>query len=445
MAPSSPTRRLLVGLGVTVAAVAVFSMYALSQIHGLRRLQTDTVDRNHRDSLQLIRIQNDLHELALSMRDMHEGSEPYPMDAYYAEFRRLRTDLEDALQREAELRPSTRTDAQQANLTASAQTFWTATEEMFQHARAGRENEARKMISGQLLNRQAGLSNLISRLLVENSDAEQRAAQTIEAIYSRVERNIYLFLGAVLVTISVTSLYLIRANRKIFLGIEALSRQRQTLARKLIGVQEEIFRSVSRELHDEFGQILTAVGAILTRAEKKGLPEDSPLRADLRDVRETAQETLVKLRSLSQTLHPNVLDDFGLEKTLEWYVEQFQKQTSVVIRYERRGDSPLVPDETAIHIYRILQESLNNVARHAGVQEADVRVEFSAAGLRMTVEDNGVGMAAVNGGETERRGLGLVAMRERAELLGGSLRFERPGTGGTRVVLEVPLRSVAVS
>ncbi len=443
MAPSSPTWRLLVGLGVTVAAVAVFSMYSLSQIQGLRRLQTDTVDRNHRDSLQLIRIQNNLQELALSMRDMQDQAEPYPIGAYDSEFKRLRADLDDALRRESELRPATRTDAQQANLTASAAAFWTATEQMFQAARDGREAEARSLIRTQLLTRQAGLSNLISRLLVENSDAEQRAAQEIEAIYSGVERNIYLFLVAVLAAISVTSLYLIQANRRVFNQLSALSRQRQTLARKLIGVQEEIFRSVSRELHDEFGQILTAVGAILTRAEKKGLPEDSPLRADLRDVRDVAQETLVKLRSLSQTLHPNVLDDFGLEKTLEWYVGQFQKQTSVVIRYERRGDSPLVSDEAAIHIYRILQESLNNVARHAGVREADVVVAFDSGGLKMTVEDHGAGMPPA--GDGERRGLGLVAMQERAELIGGSLRFERPAAGGTRVVLEVPLvRSVPV-
>ncbi len=442
MAPASPTRRLLIGLGITVCAVVVFSMYALSQIHGLRRLQAETVERNRRDSLQLIRIQNDLHELALSMRDMLEGSDPYPMEAYAAEFRRLRGDLSDALRREGELRPLTRTDAQQQNLTQSAAGFWKAVDQMFDAARSGKEQEARGLIRSQLLGRQAALANLIARLLVENSDAEQRAVQEIERIYTGVERNIYFFLLAVLATISLTSLYLIQANRRIFESMTKLSEQRQTLARKLIGVQEDIFRSVSRELHDEFGQILTAVGAILTRAEKKGLPEDSPLRADLRDVREVAQETLQKLRSLSQTLHPTVLDDFGLEKTLEWYVHQFQKQTDVVIGYERLGASPLVPDETAIHVYRILQEALNNVARHAGVTRADVLVECSPDRLRMTVEDHGRGMSG--NGTPQRQGLGLIAMKERAELLGGTLKFERPEPAGTRVILEVPVRRVSV-
>ncbi|MDX2153791.1 MAG: ATP-binding protein [Bryobacteraceae bacterium] len=439
MTPPSPTRRLLVGLGVTLAAVAVFSFYALLQIQGLRRLQSQTVDRNRKDSLQLVRIQNNLHALALSMRDMLEGSEPYPLEAYRTEFQRLRTDLEDALRLEADLAPAERTPEQRESLRRSNASFWTSVDAMFEAARAGREGEARGLIRNRLLMQQATLTTTIARLLVANNEAEQRAAAEIGAIYRGVERNIYWFLAAALTAIAVTSLVIIRANRRIFDQMSSLSTERQTLARKLISVQEDLFRSMSRELHDEFGQILTAVGAILSRAEKKGLPEDSPLRRDLREVREVAQQTLEKLRSVSQTLHPNVLDDFGMEKTLEWYVGQFERQTGLRVRYERQGDAPPVPDEIAIHVYRIVQESLNNVARHAGVKEAAVRVTFDAGGLSLEVEDHGKGMPERRQGAA---GLGLVAMRERAELMGGRLRFERPAEGGTRVRLEVPLGKV---
>src|SRR5919198_1535105 len=94
---ASPTARLLIGLAVTLAAVAFFSSYALRQIGGLRDLQSRTVDRNRRDSLQLLRIQNDLHALGLAMRDMLDNTEPYPLDAWKGQFDRIRTDLEDAL------------------------------------------------------------------------------------------------------------------------------------------------------------------------------------------------------------------------------------------------------------------------------------------------------------------------------------------------------------
>src|SRR6202040_4466612 len=95
-------------------------------------------------------------------------------------------------------------------------------------------------------------------------------------------------------------------------------------------------RHISRELHDEFGQILTAVGAMLSRAENQA-PEGSPLRADLREVAEIAQGTLDKVRSLSQALHPVMLDESGLESTMDWYIPTVEKQTGIDISYVKTG------------------------------------------------------------------------------------------------------------
>src|SRR6185437_2054287 len=122
---SSPTRALLGGLAVTLVAVAVFSWYALRQIYGVRRIQTQTIERNRKDSLQLIRIQSNLHSLALAMRDMVEGSEPYPLDAWKPQFDRIRFDLEDALRIEETLAPSSRNAEQQQHLSSSLSQFWT--------------------------------------------------------------------------------------------------------------------------------------------------------------------------------------------------------------------------------------------------------------------------------------------------------------------------------
>ena len=110
MSPN-PTPRLLAGLLVILIAIALFSAYSLRQIDGLRLLQLETVDRNRRDSLQLLRIQNNLQNLALSMRDMIEGESPYPLTAWRSEFDRTRADLDDALRLEQELTPTSRTVA----------------------------------------------------------------------------------------------------------------------------------------------------------------------------------------------------------------------------------------------------------------------------------------------------------------------------------------------
>ncbi len=153
-----------------------------------------------------------------------------------------------------------------------------------------------------------------------------------------MQRQLYLFLAATLIAIVLTSLYLIRANRQIFARLAELSEQRSELAQKLISTQESTLRHISRELHDEFGQVLTAIGAMLGRAGNQA-PEGSPLRADLQEVREIAQSTLNNIRSLSQALHPVLLEEAGLESTLDWYIPTVERQTGLRLHYEKSGAS----------------------------------------------------------------------------------------------------------
>jgi signal transduction histidine kinase len=436
---SSPTSRLMTGLAVTLAVVGVFSWYALHQIAGLQDLQTQLIDRNRRDSLQLLRIQNDLHSLGLAMRDMVNGDEPYGMLAYRVQFSQKRADLEDALRLEKELAPVDRSPDRQAYFARSLAQFWTSVDLMFSLAAAGKDAPARNLIRTSLESQQSSITTNLARLLVENNESEKRATARIQSIYAGVQRNVYYFLGAAMVAILLTSLYLIRSNRQLFERLARLSLQRSDLARKLITMQEEVLRSISRELHDEFGQILTAIGAMLTRAAKHDVPPS--FRESLQEVREITHSTLEKTRSLYQSLHPAILDDGGLEQALAWYIPVFEKQTGIKVQYQKTGASPVVADGVAIHVYRVVQEALNNAAKHSKSPRAWVRVDFSQERLHLEVEDRGVGLAA-DRPVAVRRGIGMVAMRERAALLRGKIEFIRPNEGGTLVRLDVPLAPV---
>ena len=429
----SPTALLILGLVITLAAVVAYSAYVTHQISGLRQLQNELVDRNRKDSLQLLRIQNDLNSLALAMRDMLDNTEPYPLTAWSNQFDRIRADLDDALRQEEQVTPVGRTADQQNYLKVSVAQFWDAVDRTFALARNGKPQEARAQIQLSLQARQAALSTAVARLLVQNNESEEQAAARISGIYDRVQRDVYLFLTATLIAIALTSLYLIRTNRQLFAQLAALSEQRSELAQKLIATQESTLRHLSRELHDEFGQILTAVGSMLTRAGNQA-PEGSALRADLREVCEIAQSTLDRVRSLSQALHPVMLDQAGLESTLDWYLSAVERQSGIHIFYEKSGQPFAVDGSAAIHIYRILQEAMNNVARHSGAKEAWVRIQFQKDALRLEVEDHGVGF----GTQKVNQGIGLVAMRERAELLHGSLAFTTPSPRGTKITLRVP-------
>src|SRR5262249_24727783 len=196
--------------------------------------------RTRQDSLQLLRIQNNFHSLALAMRDMVEGSEPYPLDSWKIQFDRIRFDLEDALNIEARITPISRRPDQQKQFAVSLLQFWNSADQMFALARAGKQDQARDLIRNSLESQQASLTSTVARLLVLNNETEQQAAQAVQQIYSSITRRIYWFVIAVLIIILVTSLYVIRANRAIFDSMAALSDQRRVLARKLIGVQEEI-------------------------------------------------------------------------------------------------------------------------------------------------------------------------------------------------------------
>jgi len=434
----SPTTPLYLGLVITLAAVVAYSAYVTWRITGLRELQNNLIDRNRKDSLQLLRIQNELNSIGISMRDMLDTGtldqgQNYPLTAWEPQFQRMRGDLEDAFRREQQVAPQGRTEDQQHYLQSSLSQFWDAVERTFALGRGGKETEAREQIRLSLQARLAALSTAVARLLVQNNESEEHAAAQVTEIYDRVQRQAYVFVTATLIAILLTSLYLIRSNRLLFNQLATLSEQRSDLAQKLISTQESTLRHISRELHDDFGQILTAMGAMLGRVRNQ-LPEDSQLRADLLEVREIAQNTLEKVRSLSQALHPVMLDEAGLEQTIEWYLPVVERQTGIGISYEKSGTPFAVNGNSAVHIYRVLQEALNNVARHSGSKEAWVRLEFAPNGLELQVEDHGSGIPA---GRT-RQGIGLVAMRERAELLGGNIAFESSSSGGTLVTLKVP-------
>ena len=149
---------------------------------------------------------------------------------------------------------------------------------MFALAGAGKEKEAREQIQLSLQARQAALSTAVARLLVQNSENEEQAAQRIVQIYDRVQRQVYVFLAATLAAILLTGFSMIRWNRRLFARMAELSERRSELAQKLIATQESTLRYISRELHDEFGQILTAMGSMLGRAGTHA-PEGSSLRA----------------------------------------------------------------------------------------------------------------------------------------------------------------------
>jgi len=431
----TPTATLLLGLIVTLATVLAYSWYISRQITGLRQLQTDLTDRNRRDSLLLLRIQGDLNQIALAMRDMLDPDETYPIQAWSAQFDRIRADLDDALAQQEAVTVARRTPEQARFLASSVAQFWDASARIFELAAGGHADEARSQVRLSLQPRQAALSTAVARFLVQNNESEAQTAEQVQQIYATVQRQVRWFLFATLAAIVGTGVFLIRSSQRLFSELASLSDQRRELAQQLIGARESTLREIARELHDEFGQILTAIGSMLGRAARQA-PDGSSLRQDLREIAEVSQDALDNVRGLSQSLHPSILEELGLGSTVDWYMTTVERQLGLVVDYERSADLPPLDENVSIHVYRILQEALSNVARHSGVHDAAVRLFWDDGQLTLTVQDRGRGLA-VDGG---RRGLGLVTMRERAALVHGALELVSPPGGGTLVRLTIPVQ-----
>ncbi len=136
-------------------------------------------------------------------------------------------------------------------------------------------------------------------------------------------------------------------------------------------------------------------------------------------------------------LHPAVLDDYGLVKGLDWYLQLFQKQTGIATTLDVSGDIQTITGQAAIHCFRIVQEALNNVAKHAHTKSAEVTLNFQPLELTIAIRDFGTGIAQDR--KHRPTGLGLIAMSERAGLMRGEVKISRAPGGGTLVVLRIPL------
>lgn len=225
-----------------------------------------------------------------------------------------------------------------------------------------------------------------------------------------------------------------RADAEVMLSREeqqALSR-RETL-RRVVDAQERERRRIARELHDDTGQALTSVLIGLRLAEESDDLETA--RSTLRELRETVTASIRDLRSLAVELRPTALDDFGLEPALERLADTFGRRTGLVIDLRVAGLDVRLGEQLETALYRVVQEGLTNIAKHAGATRVTVSVHGHDHMVSLTIEDDGRGFE-VSG---PALGLGLVSMRERAELLGGSLRVQSTPGEGTTLAVEVPV------
>ena len=209
----------------------------------------------------------------------------------------------------------------------------------------------------------------------------------------------------------------------------------QGLSRRLIRAHEDERARLGRELHDDVTQRLARLAIDAGRLERGG--NGISATETMRSVREGLVRLSEDIHALSYRLHPAVLEDLGLAEALKAECERFSRQELVVTNVTLRELPAVVPPETALGLFRVAQEALRNVARHAQARRVEVSVRAQDGGLQLAVMDDGSGFAPAV--QRERPSLGLASMRERVLLLGGELDIESAPGQGTTVLVWVPL------
>ena len=305
--------------------------------------------------------------------------------------------------------------------------------------------EARDLLRRRIMPKREVVMHISEEVQSLNRSAFVQQQVEIASLYRATQRRVWeavgLALAASVMIALVATLYAGRLEQR-------LQRQRardvdtardlQRLSSQLLPAQEEERRNIARELHDEVGQVLTAIKVELAVAQRS--VEAAGVNVDaLNDARRITEGALHTVRDLSRLLHPSMLDDLGLPATVDWYLKGFGRRHGLRIELLQDDAGGRLPSETEAGIYRIVQEALTNVAKHAQATTCRVFLQRLTHSVLVTIEDDGIGFRPeeVNAPGASR-GIGLVGIRERVAQLRGELRLESAPGKGTRLTVEVP-------
>ncbi len=217
---------------------------------------------------------------------------------------------------------------------------------------------------------------------------------------------------------------------------EEMTKLLRALSAHLQDIREEERIRIARGMQDELGQLLAVFKMDLSWLQKRMVKTRDPsLKAKLEEMMVATKAAEIFIRKLSYELRPGTLDDLGLVAALEWHCREFKKSNGVNVEFHSAQEEILLPPEAATCIFRICQESLSNIARHADARKVSIDIELNEGLILLSITDDGKGFDML---KIKNKMLGILSMRERASILGGQLRiYSAPGKG-TTVLVTVP-------
>jgi len=438
-------RAVLLGFGLVIALWGVSAYDLVARLNTLERQATAVGERFNRAERLLTRIRFQVLVSSLAFRDALLDTES--LDRRRREILATREAVTEALRDYVPVFDAGEERRLFAELGVGLEEFWESILPVLAWGPDKRAAEAMSVLRQSVSPKRDVILRISDTVRRLNREALARGQAEIAVVHRETRFRIWVTTGILLgLSIAVAAIVIVYAGRlerhlRQQVQIDRENRRAlQRLSERLVNAQEQERRAIARELHDEIGQALTAIKMELVVAERSWPPADDRRESCLGEARVITDRALNAVRDLSKLLHPPLLDDLGLIATLEWYLRAFARRTGVRADLQHDGPGDRVAPLVETTAYRIVQEALTNIARHARATSCRVAVGRTPDTIVVAVEDDGVGFdLAARERDGSHQGVGLLGIRERVQNLGGRFHLDSAPGKGTRLTVELPV------
>jgi len=436
---------LLAGFGAMLLLILFSGLEAVRITEEIRHQETLSRTRFLQGEQTLSEIRANLLWASIWTNDFLQNRRQAMDDFYRRQLWGIRQELLIARSRQATL-PLTPEQLKTWNdLQTRVEEFWEMLDPVLEWTPRQKYARASRFLSEQLIPRRTAILEISDQFRLLNQQVLENHTVEIAHLAQRFRHRMYLQVTISMLIGFVVAVWTMRYARRLEKRLQAQYEESivaknnlQRLSAKVVQAQEDERRAISRELHDQIGQALTAIKVSLGMVEQKLGTAAPELGERVRESKQLAEQMIQEVRDLSRLLRPTMLDDLGLVPALEWYVRNFSRRFGIPVQLNTDPMLGRLPEEWETSIYRTVQEALTNTMRHSEATEVFIELQQTEVCLLLSVEDNGQGFEFTS----PAAGLGLMGMSERARELGGTLSVESNQQAGTRIRIQLPLPPV---
>jgi signal transduction histidine kinase len=438
------------GLGARTALIAGFgallvlmAIICVDSLHTLAAFAANNAqirqDFLYREQT-LTEVRTSLYDSGDVMRDyIFVESQPDLQKTLEAELRSIRAQTDTSLKACIQRLPAGQKGPFE-DLDREMSRYWSMLDPIFALSDKEKKEKGRFLLQNEVLQQHLRILAITKDVSAINNDDLHQAEQKTEQVFGGFRRRLLIAgtvgMGLGLILAGATTVYVGGLERSVEEKYEqsvGARQELQKLSKRLVDTEERERRAISRELHDQVGQSLTAL--LVDVEGLAGLPDEQGVfRRGLQNIKALAEASVNEVRNMALLLRPSMLDDLGLVAAVEWQAREVSKRAGMLVDTVDENVPDDLPEEHKTCVYRVVQEALNNCAKHAQAKHARVSLRRVPNHLLVTIEDDGKGFDA-----NRVRGLGLVGMNERVNQQGGALKVESEPGHGTRVSVDLPL------